>query len=139
MNKAMIIGNLTRDPDLRTTSNTGTSVCSFTVAVSRKFNKEESDFIPVVVWNSGKYKLADYCAERLQKGSQVAVSGAIQTRHYENQDGKRVYITEIIADEVKFLSRTKEVSDTNIGKPSTFQKPVSNAPQQVDISDDLPF
>ena len=103
MNRAVIIGNLTRDPELRTTRETGLSVCSFTVAVSRRAANQNgertADFIPVVAWRG----TAENCAKYLQKGSQVAVAGAIQTRSYEDDMGTRRYVTEIIADEVKFI------------------------------------
>ena len=101
MNKAMIIGNLTRDPELRKTSSE-LSVCSFTVAVGRSFSKEkdEADFIPVVTWRG----LADNCSKYLVKGNKVAVSGRIQTRTYDDKDGNRRYTTELIADDVEFLT-----------------------------------
>ncbi|MDD5016823.1 MAG: single-stranded DNA-binding protein [Eubacteriales bacterium] len=99
MNKATIIGNLTKDPELRTTAS-GISVCTFTVAVSRPFNRDETDFIPVVTWRG----LAENCSKFLAKGRKVGVSGRIQTRSYEANNGERRYVTEIIADDVEFLS-----------------------------------
>ena len=99
MNKAMIIGNLTKDPELRKTAS-DISVCTFTVAVSRQFNRDETDFIPVVVWRG----LAENCSRYLSKGRKVAVFGRIQTRNYEDNNGQRRYVTEIIADDVEFLS-----------------------------------
>ena len=106
MNKCMLIGNLTRDPELRTTNSSGTSICTFTLAVSRRFanqqGEREADFIPIVVWRVQ----AENCAKYLRKGSQVAVSGSIQTRSYEANDGSRRYVTEVVADEVQFLNRT---------------------------------
>ena len=99
MNRATIIGNLTRDPELRTTSS-GVSVCTFTVAVSRPFNRDETDFLPVVTWRA----LAENCSKFLSKGRKVGVSGRIQTRSYEAKNGEKRYVTEIIADEVEFLS-----------------------------------
>ena len=99
MNKAMIIGNLTKDPELRTTAS-GISVCTFTVAVSRPFNRDETDFIPVVTWRG----LAENCGKFLAKGRKVGVAGRIQTRSYEDNNGQRRYVTEIVADDVEFLS-----------------------------------
>lgn len=99
MNRATIIGNLTKDPELKTTAS-GISVCSFTVAVRRPFSKDETDFIPVVTWR----QLAENCAKFLTKGRKVGVSGRIQTRNYETNNGERRYVTEIIADEVEFLT-----------------------------------
>lgn len=104
MNKAVIIGNLTNEPDMRATSS-GISVCTFTVAVNRRASRDaqgqkETDFIPIVTWRG----LADNCFKYLHKGSKAAVTGSIQTRSYDAQDGTRRYVTEILADEVEFLS-----------------------------------
>jgi len=107
MNKAVIIGNLTRDPEKRTTGQ-GTAVTTFTVAVARRFTntqgERETDFIPVVTWRG----LAETCAQYLKKGSKVAVVGAIQTRTYEAQDGSKRYVTDIQADDVEFLTPKQE-------------------------------
>ena len=105
MNKVFLIGNLTKDPELSTTNN-GVKFCKFTLAVSRNYSKDgkrETDFLNVVVWRAQ----ADNCARYLKKGSKAAVSGSIQTRNYENE-GRRVYVTEIAADEVQFLSTKNE-------------------------------
>ena len=104
MNKAVIIGNLTNEPELRATLS-GISVCTFTVAVNRRVSRDdqgqkEADFIPIVTWRG----LADNCFKYLHKGSKAAVTGSIQTRSYDAQDGTRRYVTEILADEVEFLS-----------------------------------
>lgn len=100
MNKCVILGNLTRNPELRTTAS-GLSVCQFTVAVGRKSkDKDECDFIPTVTWRG----LADNCGQYLKKGSKVAVSGRIQTRSYDDNNGNRRYVTEIVADDVMFLT-----------------------------------
>ena len=104
MNKAILVGNLTRDPELRATAS-GISVCTFTIAVNRRVSRDaqgqkEADFIPIVTWRG----LADNCFKYLHKGSKAAVTGSIQTRSYDVQDGTRRYVTEILADEVEFLS-----------------------------------
>ena len=100
MNRATIIGNLTKDPELKTTAS-GVSVCTFTVAVNRNFgDRKEVDFIPVVTWRG----LAENCSKFLSKGRKVGVSGRIQTRSYEANSGEKRYVTEIIADDVEFLS-----------------------------------
>ncbi len=105
LNRVVLIGHLTKDPELRTTSN-DISVTSFTIAVDRNFNNQqgekETDFIPVVAWR----KLADTCAKYLAKGRLVAVSGRMQVRSYEGKEGKR-YITEVVADEVQFLEKAE--------------------------------
>ena len=103
MNRVFLIGNLTKDPEL-TTTNSGVSLCKFTLAVQRRFTgndgEREADFLPIIVWRG----LADNCYKFLKKGSKAGVSGTIQTRQYDAPDGTRRFITEIIADEVEFLS-----------------------------------
>lgn len=103
MNKVILLGSLTKNPELRSTTN-GTAVCSFTVAVQRRFKNQngerEADFLPVIAWRGA----AEACARYLHKGSKVAVCGTIQTRSYDAQDGGRRYVTEIVADEVEFLN-----------------------------------
>lgn len=108
MNKVILVGRLTKDPELRYTANNQTPVAKFTLAVNRVFKQEgqpDADFIPIVVWG----KQAENCEKYLSKGSLVAVAGRIQTRSWE-QEGKKHFATEIIADEVHFLSKaqTKE-------------------------------
>ena len=108
MNKCILIGNLTKDPELTTTSN-GVAVCRFAIAVSRRFSnadgERETDFLNIVVWRS----LAENCHKFLKKGSKVGVVGNIQSRSYDATDGTKRYVTEIIAEEVEFLStRTQD-------------------------------
>jgi single-strand DNA-binding protein len=100
LNRVILIGRLTRDPELRYTPN-GTAVTTFTIAVDRKFNRNEADFIPIVAWN----KLAELCANYLGKGRLVAVEGRLQVRTYESQEGQKRWVTEVIADEVRFLDK----------------------------------
>ena len=151
MNKAIIIGNLTKDPEKKVTSN-GVSVTSFAVAVSRNGNREKADFLPVVTWRT----LADNCAEYLAKGRKVAVIGEIQTRSYTANDGSKRYVTEINADEVEFLSASKpsDASDNEfLPDDFKFEKKLNNTPEKAaenvtragleDVplleDDDLPF
>ena len=107
MNHIVIIGRLTKDPELRYTPN-GVAVGSFTVAVDRPFNNDngdlEADFIPVVVWQ----KLAENCANHLKKGRLVAVEGRLQIRSYDTQDGQKRRVAEIVASNVQFLDRGKD-------------------------------
>ena len=102
MNKVILIGRLTRDPELRYTSS-NVPTASFSLAVDRTFTNQngerEADFINIVVWR----KQAENCKNYLTKGSQVAIEGRIQTRNYDGQDGKKVYVTEVVADNVQFL------------------------------------
>ena len=112
MNKAILIGRLTRDPELIKT-NTDLSVCKFTLAINRNFKdkdgNEQTDFIPIVVWRNQ----AENCAKYLKKGSQCAVTGTIQTRSYD-KDGEKRYVTEIVADNVEFLSTPKQASEIKL-------------------------
>ena len=103
MNKVVLIGNLTKDPELSTT-NSGVNYCRFTLAVSRRFantnGDRDADFINIVVWRGQ----ADNCHKYLKKGSKACVVGNIQTRSYDAQDGSKRYVTEVVAEEVEFLS-----------------------------------
>ncbi len=105
MNKVVLIGRLTKDPELRFTPGSGAAVTTFTLAVDRynpKTSQNEADFIPVVIWG----KQAENTANYMSKGGQVAVSGRIQTRSYDAKDGTKRYITEVVADQfngVQFL------------------------------------
>ena len=102
MNKAILIGRLTRDPELRSTP-AGRNVCQFSIAVNRTFTNangdREADFINCVVWDKQAENLVKY----QKKGNQIAVDGRIQTRNYEDKDGRRVYVTEILANNISFL------------------------------------
>lgn len=134
MNKVFLIGRLTRDPELRSTGS-GISVCTFTLAVNRRFTnaegKRETDFIPIVVWRG----LADNCAKYLRKGSQASVAGMLQVRSYD-KDGQRRYVTEVVAEEVEFLSRSESSSDRESG----FGQPDDNPFADISpIEDDVPF
>lgn len=135
MNKVILVGNLTKDPELMTT-NSGISVCRFTIAVGRRFpsastGERETDFLNIVVWRTQ----ADNCHKYLKKGSKCGVVGSIQNRSYEGQDGQKRYITEIVADEVEFL--TTRNADDNVYRPAE-QKAEINSLEPVE-DDSLPF
>ena len=118
LNQVVLIGNLTRDPELRYTPD-GTPVTSFTIAVNRPFvnrqGEREADFVPIVVWR----KRAETCSEYLMKGSQVAVEGRLQVRNYEDKDGIRKWVTEIVARRVDFLQRLKKQFPSKISEEET--------------------
>ena len=155
MNKAILIGRLTRDPELRTTT-TGRNVCQFSVAVSRTFTnangEREADFINCVVWDKQAENLVKY----QKKGNQIAVEGRIQTRNYDDNNGKKVYVTEILANNISFLD-TKGTSNggsgfnslpeppmqeesTNVETVSVEKDPFEAFGDSIEISDnDLPF
>ncbi|MDD4839784.1 MAG: single-stranded DNA-binding protein [Clostridia bacterium] len=127
MNKVFIIGNLTKDPELASTNN-GIMYCKFTLAVSRNYSKDgkrETDFLPIVVWRAQ----AENCNKYLKKGSKAAVSGSIQTRSYDANDGTRRYVTEIAADEVQFLSTKNDSSTSDSAEFDNIKA----------VDDDLPF
>lgn len=111
INKAVLVGRLTKDPDLRY-GNSGTAICRFTLAVNRTFKTQDgqdADFIQVVCFK----KTAENAANFLKKGSLTGVDGRIQTGSYEGQDGKRVYTTEVIADSVQFLEQKNSGQQTS--------------------------
>lgn len=107
MNKTFLVGRLTKDPELNYTKSE-LAICNFTVAVNRSFTnaqgEREADFINVVVYRKQAENVKKYCA----KGSLVGIDGRIQTRNYDNQEGKKVYVTEVVADNVTFLSNKKD-------------------------------
>ena len=119
MNQVILIGRLTKDPELRFTAGSGKAVATFTIAVDRPFSKDRTaDFFRVVVWG----KPAENCANYTSKGSQVAVQGRIQNNNYETQNGEKRYTTEIVADRVEFLSRGGNRNDQNGFDQSEFNQ-----------------
>ena len=139
MNKVVLIGRLTRDPELRYTSS-NIPAASFSLAVNRPFQSQngtrEADFIPVVVWRAQ----AENCAKYLHKGSQAAISGSIQTRSYDAPDGSKRYITEVVADEVQFLSRPSgnDNNDDAARAQSLGNSPFGDNIETVE-DEDIPF
>lgn len=157
MNKVFLIGRLTRDPELRYTGS-NTAVATFSLAVNRNFTSQsgerEADFINIVVWRKQAENVKNY----LTQGSQVAIDGRIQTRSYDDNNGQKRYVTEVIADNVEFLGTKGSSSQAGIQDNSNREEPTpydfgsSNKPMDVDnnpfadfgssieISDDeLPF
>lgn len=132
MNHVVLIGRLTRDPELRFTAGSGKAVATFTIAVDRPFAKEKTaDFFRVVVWG----KTGENCANYLAKGRLVAVQGRLQNNTYETQNGEKRYTTEVVADRVEFLEwgNRNEQSGFNPSQidPDGFQA--------IDDDDDIPF
>lgn len=152
MNKIILIGRLTRDPEIRYTKS-NRAVTQFTIAIDRPFVKEdgtkETDFINIIAWDS----LGENIGKYMTKGKLVAVEGRLQTRNYENNEGKKVYVSEVVANNVQFLESKKNNSVDNIPAPplenKTSYKPeeIDNIPYEndpftsnINISDsDLPF
>ncbi len=121
MNKVFIIGRLTDNPVQRQTPS-GVSVTNFTVAVNRRFNKDQTDFIPVVTWRG----LADTCAKYLVKGQQIAVTGELQTRKYEDNAGNKRTAFEISAEDIEFLAKPSgsgQGSYSGGGGQSSYSEP----------------
>ncbi|MCL2675932.1 MAG: single-stranded DNA-binding protein [Firmicutes bacterium] len=131
MNRVVLVGNLTKDPEL-TTTGSGVSLCRFAIAVNRNFTsasgERDADFFNIVAWRN----LADNCGKFLAKGKKVAVSGRIENRTVDSGDGNKRYYTDIIADDVEFLSPRGEG-----GEPMANRVPVTEL-KPVD-SDELPF
>ena len=124
MNSVVMVGNLVRDPELRKTQD-GISVCTFSIGVTRPRDREKSDFFSVVTWRG----LADNCARYLSKGRRVAVSGHLETRSYDDKNGVKRYVTEIMADEVEFLSSvSRDAGSMGSMTPAESSDPFDDAP-----------
>ena len=134
MNKIFLIGRLTKDPELRYTPS-GAAVCSFTLAVDRRFTSQsgerEADFINIVVWN----KAAENCAKYLSKGRQIAVEGRLQIRSFDGNDGQRRWVTEVIADNVEFLGSGQSQNSSSDQNPM----PRSNDLGYGDLGQEIVF
>lgn len=138
MNKAILMGRLTRDPDVRYITTNNIMVVQFALAVNRRFAKEgeerQADFINIVAWD----KTAEFCSKYFKKGQQVGIIGRIQTRNYDDKDGKKVYVTEVVAEEVYFADTKKE--DSPFGnQPINNPFATSNNEFKPVTDDDLPF
>ena len=140
MNKVILIGRLTRDPEIRYTQS-GKAVCNFALAVNRPFGDNEAEFINIVVWN----KIAENAAKYLAKGSQCAVEGRLQISSYEGNDSVRKYRTDVVASSVEFLS-SKQKSNSDYDEPSDYESSSKSnesdvfAGEEVFFADeDLPF
>ena len=149
INRAVLTGRLTKDPELRTTQS-GLSVVSFNLAVDRQYTnsqgKRDADFISCVIWR----KAAENFCNFTSKGSLVGIDGRIQTRNYDDKDGKRVYVTEVVVDNFALLESKKDRQNNN--NKGTYSKgnnganydnsqdPFNSSGDTIDISDDdLPF
>ena len=129
MNKVIMIGRLTKDPEVKKTSS-GKSIASFTLAVNQRFNRDKTDFINCVAWE----KTAEYLGNYVKKGNLIAVEGRISTRNYDGPDGKKVYITEVVCESVQSLERNDQP------KPSNEPKPWHKFEEPIEIDEDvLPF
>ena len=133
MNSVIMIGRLTKDPELRFIAGSGKAVCNFSIAVNREFSKEkEADFFRVVVWG----KQAENAANYLAKGRLVGIKGSLLSRSYDDKNGNKKYITEIVANSVEFLEwgDKKDTTDSNFS-----EKHNENEDFQTIEDDDIPF
>lgn len=133
MNKVELIGRLTKDVDVRYTQTTNTLVANFILAVNRRFTKQgeekQADFINIIAWG----KTGEFCSKYFSKGQQVAVVGRIQTRNWDDEQGQKHYVTEVIAEEVYFAGDKKNSFE---GANTTC---TSNTNYEIIEGDDLPF
>ena len=144
MNKVILVGRLARDPELKTTQS-GVSVCSFTVACDRRYQKEgeerQADFINCVAWRG----TADFVAKYFTKGTRIALDGSIQTRSWDDDEGNRRYVTEVIVDHAEFAQSKSEGINSVSAAPQMASQPMGNIDRNVpegfepvDV-EDLPF
>jgi len=134
-NRVILIGRLTKDPELRYTAN-GVAVATFTLAVNRNYKNaqgdKETDFIPCVVFR----QLAELCANYLAKGKLAALEGRIQIRSYDAQDGQKRYVTEVVGEDVRFLSPK---DNNNAPSSSAGADDFGSFAHEVSLDDDIPF
>ncbi len=130
MNKVILMGRLTKDPETKYTQSNNLLVSNFNLAVNKRFKREgaevQADFIPIVAWS----KTGEFCSKYFKKGVRIGVVGRIQTRNWEDDQGQKHYVTEVIAEEVYFADSKKETSQDN-----PFGEPFDNQ----DSNEDLPF
>ena len=138
MNKCFLMGNLTKDPEVASTSS-GVAVTKFTIACNRNYTnangEREADFLNIVTWRG----LAENCGKYLSKGSKVAVTGAITTRSYEADDGSKRYVTEILADEVEFIKTATESAPATDSKTKAKKNKTIAELTPIEADNDFPF
>ena len=142
MNKVVLMGRLTRDPEVRYTQTNNTVVASFSLAVNRRFVRQgeerQADFINIVAWS----KLGEFCSKYFKKGQQVGIIGRIQTRTWDDDQGQKHYVTEVVAEEAYFADSKRDSEGTSTNFDATFgAMPNSGGNSDFEISsgDDLPF
>lgn len=137
MNKCILLGRLTKDPDIRYSQNNNIMVANFTLAVNRKYVKpgeeRQTDFINIVAYS----KLAEFINKYINKGLQVCVSGRLQTRNWDDDNGNRRYVTEVIAEEIDFADSQKKSEENTLNTPLPLANTENN--DFVPEPDDLPF
>ncbi len=141
MNKVILMGRLTKDPEVRYTQTNNTLVASFSLAVNRRFVRQgeerQADFINIVAWS----KQGEFCSKYFKKGQQVGVIGRIQTRTWDDDQGQKHYITEVVAEEVYFADSKRDGTQNSGNFENTFGSEIAGANSEFEMSstDDLPF
>ena len=144
MNKVCLIGRLTKDPETRYTQTNNTIVVNFSLAVNRRFVREneerQADFIPIIAWA----KTGEFCSKYFKKGQQVGIVGRIQTRNWDDEQGQKHYATEVIAEEVYFADSRRDGDGASSSFENTFGTTMPGGMEgasdfEVSASDDLPF
>ena len=139
MNKVILMGRLTRDPEVRYTQTNNTLVASFSLAVNRRFARQgeerQADFINIVAWS----KLGEFCSKYFKKGQLVGIIGRIQTRTWDDENSVKHYVTEVVAEEAYFADSKRDGESSNF--ENTFGSAVASANSEFTVSsdDDLPF
>jgi len=140
MNKFQFMGRLTRDPEVRYTQTNNTLVATFSLAVNRRFVRQgeerQADFINIVAWG----KQGEFCSKYFKKGQQVGIIGRIQTRTWDDEQGQKHYVTEVIGEEIEFVdSKTTQENTKNDETSETTQNEVETVTEDILSGDDLPF
>ena len=144
MNKVILMGRLTRDPEVRYTQTSNTLVASFSLAVNRRFVRQgeerQADFINIVAWG----KLGEFCSKYFKKGQQVGIIGRLQTRTWDDEQGQKHYVTEIVAEEAYFADSKRDSDAGSANFDATFgampsANPSAGSDFEISSGDDLPF
>ena len=134
INKVVLLGRLTKDPELRYAAGSGTAVCRFTVAINRQFKKDETDFINCVAFG----KTGETITQYLTKGRQIAVTGSIRTGSYDAQDGTKRYTTDVIVETFEFVESKKKETNEFDKQANNFPDPFTKEHEEP-VFDDIPF
>ena len=134
MNKVILIGRLTKDPELRYAAGSGTAVCRFTVAINRQFKKDETDFINCVAFG----KTGETIAQYITKGRQIAITGSIRTDSYDAKDGTKRYTTDVIVETFEFVESKKKETNEFDKQANNFPDPFTKEHEEP-VFDDIPF
>ena len=139
MNKVILMGRLTKEPEVRYTQTSNTLVASFTLAVNRRFVKQgeerQADFINIIAWS----KIGEFCSKYFSKGQQVGIIGRLQTRNWEDDQGQKHYITEVIAEEAYFAEGKRNSNTSSDPFAASSGETVNGNEFDISSDDDLPF